>query len=122
MPLAPKMPSVGIRDVHRAAAAAVGAAVLGHQLGEHAERVEALGQAVAVAAMSRGDDVVGAQRPAGADSRGFLADREVDEARDLAVAVERGDALLEAADDEHPAVHLDQLGRTGRCEWRPRRE
>jgi hypothetical protein len=38
-----------IGDVHRAAAPAVRALVLGHQLGEHPERVEALGEAVAVA-------------------------------------------------------------------------
>ena len=84
--------------------------VLAHQLGEHPERVEALGQAVAVAAVGRGDDVVGPQRPARADRRGLLADREVHEAGDLAVAVERGHPLLEPADQQHPAVHLEQVG------------
>ena len=41
--------------------------LLAHQLGEHPERVEALGQAVTVAAVGRGDDVGRAQRPARAD-------------------------------------------------------
>ena len=60
---------------------AVGAVVLGHQLGEHAERVEALGQAVAVAAVGRGDDVGRPERPARADRGRLLADRQVHEAR-----------------------------------------
>ncbi len=46
-----------IGDVHRTPAPAVRALVLGHQLGEHPERVETLGDAVAVAAMGRRDHV-----------------------------------------------------------------
>ena len=91
-------PEVGVGDVHRAAAPAVRALVLAHQLGEHPERVEALGQAVAVAAVGRRDDVGRAQRPARPDRRGLLSDREVHEAGHLAVAVERGHPLLEPAD------------------------
>ena len=53
---------------------------------------------------------VGRERPARADGRRLLPDRQVHEARDLAVAVERGDPLLEAADHEHPPVHLEQVG------------
>jgi hypothetical protein len=34
----------------------------------------------------------------------------VDEAGDLAVAVERGDPLLEPSDDEHAPVQLEQVG------------
>ena len=87
-PVRAEDPDVRVGDVHRAAATAVGALVLGHQLGEHAERVEALGQAVAVPAVRRRDDVVGTERPARADRGGLLPDREVHEAGDLAVAVE----------------------------------
>ena len=104
-------PELRVGDVHGAAAAAVGALVLAHQLGEHPGRVQALGQAVAVAAVGRGDDVGGPKRPARADGRRLLPDREVDEAGDLAVAVERGHPLLEAADQQHPAVHLEEVGR-----------
>ena len=84
--------------------------VLGHQLGEHPERVEALGEAVAVAAMGRRDHVGRAERPARADGRRLLPDRQVHEAGDLAVAVERGHPLLEAADHEHPPMHLEEVG------------
>ena len=107
----PEDPEPGVGDVHRAAAAPVGSLVPGHQLGEHAHGIQALGQAVAVAAVGGGDDVVGAQRPARADGRRLLADGEVDEAGDQAVAVELGDPLLEAADQHHAALHLQQVGR-----------
>ena len=50
-------PEVRIGDVHRAAPPTVRALVLAHELGEHAERVETLGETVAVAAMGRRDDV-----------------------------------------------------------------
>ena len=109
MPLAPKIPSFGSAMCIEPPAAAVGALVLAHQLGEHAERVEALGQAVAVAAVGRGDDVGGAQRPARPHGGRLLPDREVHEPGDLAVAVERGDPLLEPADQQHAPVHLDQV-------------
>ena len=46
-----------IGDVHRASAAAVRARVLAHQLGEHPERLQALGEAVPVAAMRRRDHI-----------------------------------------------------------------
>ena len=44
------------------------------------------------------------------DRRRLLPDREVDEAGDQAVAVEGGHPLLEAADQQHPALHLEQVG------------
>ena len=56
-------------------------ASLRHQLGEHPERVEALREAVAVAAMGRRDHVGRAERPARADGRRLLPDRQVHEAR-----------------------------------------
>ena len=60
---------------------AVRALVLAHQLGEHPERVEALGEAVAVAAVGGRDHVRGAEWPARADGRRLLPDRQVHEAR-----------------------------------------
>ncbi len=103
-------PECRIGDVHRTAAPAVRALVLGHQLGEHPERVETLGEAVTMAAMGGRDHVGRAERPAGAHGRRLLPDRQVHEARHLAVAVERGHTLLESADHEHPPVHLEELG------------
>ena len=57
-------------------------ASLRHQLGEHPERVETLREAVAVAAMGRRDHVGRAERPARADGRRLLPDRQVHEARE----------------------------------------
>ena len=53
---------------------------------------------------------VGRERPARADGGRLLPDRQVHEAGDLAVAVQRGHPLLEAADHEHPPVHLEEVG------------
>lgn len=96
--------------MHRPTTAAVRALVLGHQFGEHPERVHAFGQAVAVTAVGRRDHVLGAQRPACAHRGRFLADGEVHEARDLTVAIEDGHPLLESTDEQHPTVHLDEVG------------
>ena len=107
-------PELRVGDVHGAAAAAVGSPVLAHQLGEHAQRVEAFGQAVAVATVGGGDGVRRMQRPARTDRRRLLPDREVDEPGDLTVAVERGHPLLEPTDQHHPPVHLEEIGRRER--------
>ena len=103
----------GIRDVHRSALPAAQARLLGEQLGHHAVDVSPLGEAVAVAAV-RGRDVVAIrQRRAHANRHGLLAERGVDEARDLAVAVELGDPRLERADQRHPGVELQQPAGVG---------
>ena len=110
IPLAPKIPSFGSAMCMEPPAAAVGALVLAHQLGEHPERVQALGQAVAVTAVGGGDGVGRAQRPARPDGRRLLPDREVHEAGDLTVAVEGGHPLFEPTDQQHPPVHLEEVG------------
>ena len=110
IPLAPKMPIVGSAMCIEPPRPRFVPCVLGHQLGEHPERVETLRQAVAVAAMGRRDHVGRAERPARAHGRRLLPDRQVHEARDLAVAVQRGHPLLEPADHEHPSVHLEEVG------------
>ena len=115
----PENADPGISDVHGAAAAAVRALVLAHQLREHADRLQALGQTVAVTAMGRGDDVRRRERPACSDSGRLLPGREVDETGNLAVPVERRHALLEAADQQHSALHLHEVDRReGRSERR----
>ena len=90
-----------VGDVHRAAAAAAVAGLLAEQLGHHLLEVGALGDAVAVAAVGRGDRVVGAQGEAGAGGRGLLADREVHGAVHQAAGEQVVDGLLEAADAPH---------------------
>ncbi len=108
--IGPEDPDLGIGDVHRAAPAPVGSFGTTHELGEHPERLESLGQAVSMAAVGGRDDVIGAQRPAGANGRRLLADRQVHEAGDEAVAIELGDPLFEAADQHHATLHLEQFG------------
>ena len=105
----PEDADAGIGNVHGATTTPVGAGVLAHQLREHPERSEAFGEAVPMAAMGRGDDVGRAQGPACPNGRSLLAGREMDEPGYLAVAIERGHSLLEAADHQHAAVHLEQV-------------
>src|SRR3984885_8276299 len=60
--------------------------------------------------MVRGDHVGGLDGPARADGRGLLTGRQVDEPGDLAVAVEVGHAPFETPDQQHAAVHLEEIG------------
>ena len=62
-----------------------------------------------MAAMGRRDHVARTERPTRADGRRLLSDRQVHEARHFTVAVQHRDALLEAADDEHPPMHLEEI-------------
>ena len=57
IPFAPKMPRSGSAMCIEPPRPRLVPCVPGHQLGEHPERVQALGQAVAVAPVGRGDDV-----------------------------------------------------------------
>ena len=102
----------GVGDVHGTATPAVGALLLAHQLREHPGRIEALGQTVPVATMRRGDDVGGASA-ANTPPRSAVAScpgREVDETGDLVVGGRGGaDLFLEAADHQHPALHLHEV-------------
>ena len=120
-PVGAEDPDVRVGDVHRAAAAPVGALVLPHQLGEHPEGGQALGQAVTVAAMGRRDDVLGSKGPARPDGRRLLTDGQVDEAGHLAVAVQRGYPLLEPPDDaaSGDASRAGRCSRTGAATDRP---
>ena len=102
-------PELRVGDVHGAAPAAVRALILAHQLGEHGGRLQALGQAVAVAAVRRRDDVGRMQWPARADGRRLLPRRQMDETGDFTIAVERRHPLLEASDQQHAPLHLDQV-------------
>ena len=104
-----KDPDSGIRDVHRATPTMVRSFGASHELREHAERIEPFGQAVSMATMSGRDDIVRSQGPAGADRRGLLADRQVNETRNEPVPVEARDPVFEAADEEHALLHLEQI-------------
>ena len=70
--------------------------------------VDALGDAVAVAAVGAGDEVGVVEVRADADRDRLLAGVEVDEAGDLTVGELPHGRLLEAADQRHPLVHPEQ--------------
>ena len=90
-----------IGDMHRAAAPPAIAALAPEELGEHRRELGALGDAMAVAAMGRGDVVGVAQRHADANRRRLLADRQMHRAVAQAADVGVLRRLLEAADAMH---------------------
>ena len=96
-----QVPALDVVEVHRAAVAVRAAFLLAVQLGHHLVRVRALGERVAVRAMRRSDHVAVLERAADADGAGLLADRDVEEAGQVAGAEALLDLLLEAADEEH---------------------
>jgi hypothetical protein len=61
-----------VGDVHRPALAPAIALLLAEKLAEHLLELRALGDAMAVPAMGRGDAVIVGQRLADADRDGFL--------------------------------------------------
>src|SRR6266536_1936945 len=97
-----------VGDVHRAALAAAVAGLLAEQLREHPPHVGALGEAVPVASVRRGDPVLATKRGADADGDRLLADVEMREAGHLRAAVELVRLLLEQADERHTAVHRER--------------
>ena len=83
--------------MHRATSTAIRSLVLTHELREHVERSEALGQAVPVTAMGGRDHVARTKGPARTYGRSLLTCREMDESWNLTVAVEPGHPVLEAS-------------------------
>ena len=103
-----EVPALDVVQVHRAAVAVRAALELAVELGHQLVRVRPLRERVAVRAVRRGDDVAVLERAADADGDGLLADRDVEEARQLAGAEALLDLLLEAADQEHLAEEVPQ--------------
>jgi len=60
-------------------------------------------------AMERRADVVCGHRGRNADGRGFVSASGVERARDLPLPIEDVAALLDAARDQHVAVHAEQV-------------
>jgi hypothetical protein len=98
-----------VGDVHRAALAPARPGGLAVDLGHHPDRVDALGDAVPVAAVGGGDRVAVVEVRADADGRGLLARVQVHEAGDVAARELVVHALLELADGLHRAVGVEQL-------------
>src|SRR5581483_6392637 len=98
-----------VAEVHGASLAAAAAGGPPEELGHHPRGLGALGQALPVAAVGGGHEVVG--REEGADRRRhrLLPGRQVDEARDLPRREALGHPLLEAADEMHHPVDRQRL-------------
>ena len=90
-----------VGDVHRAALALAIAGGLAAELGEHVFQLAAARDAVAVAAVGAGDDVVRPDRRARADRDGLLAGVNVGRALQDVAPQELEDLLLERADHHH---------------------
>ena len=101
-----EVPLLDVVEVHRAAVAARAALQLAVELRHHRVDVRALGDRVPVRAVRRGDHVVRLERRHHARRDGLLADRDVQEARQLAGAEALLDLLLEAPDQQHLAEKL----------------
>ena len=101
---------VDAEHVHRPALALGDARLAAGQLGHDDLGIDPVGEHVAVVAIA-GDDAVLADRHRRLqpDRDRFLADVEVAEAADQPETVELPRPLLEAADEQHLAVELEQL-------------
>ncbi|MNN17489.1 hypothetical protein D3C81_1306790 [compost metagenome] len=98
-----------VGDVHRAALAAAHAGLLAVDLGHHAVHIDALGDAVAVATVGRGNAVAVAQVGHDPGGGGFFAGIKVDEAGDLAGGELHVQAFLERTDGAHHFIGMQQL-------------
>ena len=80
-----------------------------HVLGEDAPRLDAADDVDAHVTVQRSADVVLAHRGRDAHRSGLVPAARVEGAGDLALPVEDVAALLDAARDEHLAVHAEQV-------------
>jgi hypothetical protein len=96
-------------EVHGAADAVGDAGGAAEELGDDHLRVGPAGQDLPVVAVAGDDVVIGVQRAERADGDRLLADVEVAEAQDLLERVGLGRQLLEAADEDHHPIPLQQL-------------
>src|SRR5690606_12982320 len=100
-----------VEEVHRAALAARAAVDLAEEFGHARVGGHAAGEAEAVVAVGGDERVPVVERPDGAGRDGLLAYVEVEEAGDLLAAVHLRGALLEAALEQHVAVHRVEVVR-----------
>ena len=111
----------GVEHVHRATAAAAAALDLAEHLRHEPARVDSARQRMAVLAIGGHDRVVRRETLQRADGHGLLADVEVQEAADLALAVLLRARLLEAPDAHHPAQEPQRVVAVAWREERVRR-
>ena len=107
-PVAAQEAALGVEQVHRAAAAAGGAALPAEQLGHHDVRIGPASEHLTVLPVGREQVVLVAHGGDRADDRRLLPDREMHEAADLGLHVHLLRALLEMADQEHLVEQLER--------------
>src|SRR3954469_5658425 len=112
-PVAAHEAALEVEHVHRAAVALRDAVDAAEELGHDVVRARAAHDRVAVRAVGRDEVVAVSHRARGADDRGLLADREMEEAADLGLRVHLPRALLEAADEHHRPEPLPRGVRLG---------
>ena len=100
--------ALDVVEVHRAAVAVRAALDLPVQLGHQRVRGRPARERVPVGAMGRGEDVAVLHRLADADLGRLLADRDVQEPRQVAGTEPLLDLLLETPDQEHLAQEVAQ--------------
>src|SRR5437660_975693 len=98
-----------IHEMHGAALPLAQPGGSSEELGHDTLRVRAPSKAVAVIAVGREDVIVGPQRVYGAHGHGLFPDVEVAEPADLAERVHLRGPFLEAPDQEHLRVEMQQL-------------
>src|SRR5208282_2790338 len=98
-----------VEEMHRAAAAVRNSGRLAEQLSHHDARLGALGEAVTVLAIGRDDVVLVVESVNRADGDGRLAGVKMAKAGDFAAAVHLGGLFLEAANERHAAVEVEEL-------------
>ncbi|MNG92340.1 hypothetical protein D3C79_512720 [compost metagenome] len=98
-----------VGDMHRTALATAHAGLLAVDFGHHAVHIHALGDAVAMTAVGRGDAVAVAQVGHDPGGGGFFAGIQVDEAGDLAGGELHVQAFFEGADGAHHFIGMQQL-------------
>ena len=101
--------ALDVVEVHRAAVAVRAALHLPVELSHQRVRVRPARERVAVGAVGRAEDVAVLHRGADPDLGGLLADRDVQEAGQLAGAEALLDLLLEPPDQEHLAQEVAEL-------------
>ncbi len=101
--------ALDVVEMHRAAVAVRAALLLAVELGHELIRVRPFRERVPVRAVRRSDDVAVAERATDADRARLLADRNMEEAGQLAGTEPLLDLLLEAPDQEHLAQDVLQI-------------
>src|SRR5262249_7865245 len=101
-------PALDVVEVHRAAVAAWATLDLAVQLRHDRVRGRAVRERVAVRAVGGSDHIAVLERAAHADGGRLLAERHMEEPGQLAGPEALLDLLLEAADQEHVPVELEQ--------------